>query len=146
VFLVFRRCFWSYLIGTLLKWLYYYDPTKNTFVQIPTICLVDWMLLIRKVLVDSDNDAWVGYDFRFGQGSYWQTKQLQSELHAAMFTNMTKHNSIQTILSVYESNDKTILIGTDGGGLFSYKKKTRLLPTIMIFQVSRKIGSSDNIR
>jgi hypothetical protein len=28
-----------------------------------------------------------------------------------MFTNMTKHKTVSTILSVYESNDKTILTG-----------------------------------
>jgi signal transduction histidine kinase/ligand-binding sensor domain-containing protein/DNA-binding response OmpR family regulator len=116
-------------IGTFIKGLHYYDPTKNTFVHCDTKQFVASALdvaFIRKVLVDSDNDVWVGtilglYKVHIDKQNNFKV----SSMREAMFTNMTKHNSIQTILSVYESNDKTIWIGTDGGGLFSYNKKNK---------------------
>ncbi|MFP9100208.1 two-component regulator propeller domain-containing protein [Flavobacterium sp. RHBU_24] len=114
-------------IGTFVKGLHYFDSGSNTFVHCNSKPFVDNGLdnsFIRKVLVDSDDVLWVGtvlglYKVHFTAGSGFKVTPMRS----AMLSNMPKHKSIQTILSIYESNDKTIWIGTDGGGLFSYNKK-----------------------
>ena len=115
-------------IGTFIKGLHYYDPAQNTFVHCDTKPFVAHSLdvsYIRKVFVDSDNEVWVGTILGLYKVQVKKSNSFKvSSMRDAMFKNMTKHNSIQTILSVYESNDKTIWIGTDGGGLFSYNKKT----------------------
>ncbi|MDG2432482.1 two-component regulator propeller domain-containing protein, partial [Flavobacterium sp.] len=117
-------------IGTFIKGLHYYDPTNNSFVHCDTKPFVASGLdvaYVRKVFVDSDNDVWVGtilglYKVHVEK----QNSFVVTSMREAMIKNRTKHNSIQTILSVYESGDKTIWIGTDGGGLFSYNKKSKL--------------------
>lgn len=116
-------------IGTFIKGLHYYDPSKNTFVHCdskPFVASGLDVAYVRKVFVDSDNDVWVGTILGLYKVHVENQNSFKvSSMREAMFKNMTKHNSIQTILSVYESNDKTIWIGTDGGGLFSYNKKTK---------------------
>lgn len=114
-------------IGTFIKGLHYFDSASNTFVHCSSKPFSDNGLdnaLIRKVLVDSDNVLWVGtilglYQVRFVGNSGFKV----TPMHSAMLSDMPKHKSVQTILSIYESNDKTIWVGTDGAGLFSYNKK-----------------------
>ncbi|MEO8534882.1 MAG: ATP-binding protein, partial [Flavobacterium sp.] len=74
----------------------------------------------------SDNVLWVGtilglYQVNLKDDSNFKVTKMRD----AMFRDKTKYNSIQTILSIYESNDKTIWIGTDGEGLFNYNKKNK---------------------
>ncbi len=117
-------------IGTFIKGLHYYDPSKNAFVHCDSKPFVASALdkaYVRKVFVDSDNDVWVGTILGLYKVHVENQNSFKvSSMREAMFKNMTKHNSIQTILSIYESNDKTIWIGSDGGGLFSYNKKTKV--------------------
>ena len=117
-------------IGTFIKGLHYYDPSINAFVHCdnkPFVASALDKAYVRKVFVDSDNDVWVGTILGLYKVHVENQNSFKvSSMREAMFKNMTKHNSIQTILSIYESNDKTIWIGTDGGGLFSYNKKTKL--------------------
>jgi len=116
-------------IGTFIKGLHYYDNVSNSFVHCNSKPFADSGLnnaFIRKVLVDSDNVLWVGTVL----GLYRVTLKANdgftvTSMSGAMLKNMPNHRSIQTILSIYESNDKTVWIGTDGGGLFSYNKKNR---------------------
>ena len=114
-------------IGSFIKGLHYYDYHSNKFVHCDSKPFTDSGLdiaYVRKVFVDSDDIVWVGtilglYQVSSSKNSSFKVTSMRDQ----MFKNMTKHKSIQTIISIYESNDKTIWIGTDGGGLFSFNKK-----------------------
>lgn len=116
-------------IGTFIKGLHYFDNKSNTFVHCDSKPFTENALdnaFIRKVFVDSDDVLWVGtilglYQVNIKDNSSFTVTKMRD----AMFKDKTKYNSIQTILSIYESNDKTIWIGTDGEGLFSYNKKNK---------------------
>lgn len=117
-------------IGTFIKGLHYFDNKSNTFVHCDSKPFAENALdiaFIRKVFVDSDDILWVGTILGLYQVSLKDESLFKvTKMRDAMFKDITKYNSIQTILSIYESNDKTIWIGTDGEGLFSYNKKNRL--------------------
>nr|WP_294782190.1 two-component regulator propeller domain-containing protein [uncultured Flavobacterium sp.] len=116
-------------IGTFIKGLHYYDNKTNTFIHCDAKPFAENTLdnaFIRKVFVDSDDVLWVGtilglYQVNIKDESHFKVTNMRD----AMFKGINEHNSIQTILSIYESNDKTIWIGTDGQGLFSYNKKSK---------------------
>ena len=116
-------------IGTFIKGLHYYDNKNNTFVHCESKSFTENALdnaFIRKVFVDSDNVLWVGTILGLYQVSLKNDSDFKvTNMRDAMFKDKTKYNSIQTILSIYESNDKTIWIGTDGEGLFNYNKKDK---------------------
>lgn len=117
-------------IGTFISGLHYYDNKSNTFVHCDSRPFAENELnkaFIRKVFVDSDDILWVGtilglYQVSLKADSDFRVTKMRDE----MFKDKIKYNSIQTILSIYESNDKRIWIGTDGEGLFSYNKKTKI--------------------
>ncbi len=116
-------------IGTFIKGLHYFDNKSNTFVHCDTEPFVKNGLdnaFIRKVFVDSDNVLWVGTILGLYQVNIKdETGFKVTKMRDAMFGGINKNNSIQIILSIYESNDKTIWIGTDTQGLFSYNKKSK---------------------
>lgn len=116
-------------IGTFIKGLHYFDNKTGTFVHCDFKPFAENALdnaFIRKVFVDSDNVLWVGTILGLYQVSLKNESNFKvTKMRDAMFSGINKHNSIQTILSIYESNDKTIWIGTDGQGLFSYNKKNK---------------------
>ena len=116
-------------IGTFIKGLHYFDNTSSTFIHCNTKPFAENALddaFIRKVFVDSDDILWVGtilglYQVSLKDGSNFKVTNLKN----AMFRDISQNNTIQTILSIYESNDKKIWLGTDGEGLFSYNKKNK---------------------
>ncbi|MCD0469977.1 two-component regulator propeller domain-containing protein [Flavobacterium sp. JAS] len=116
-------------IGTFIKGLHYFDNKSNTFIHCESKSFTDNALdnaFIRKVFVDSDNVLWIGTILGLYQVSLKDDSDFKvTNMRDAMFKDKTKYNSIQTILSIYESNDKTIWIGTDGEGLFNYNKKDK---------------------
>ncbi|UTN03583.1 ATP-binding protein [Flavobacterium bizetiae] len=116
-------------IGTFIKGLHYFDNKTNTFIHCDAKPFKDHALdnaFIRKVFVDSDDVLWVGTILGLYQVSLKDNSGFKvTKMRDAMFNDKTKYNSIQTILSIYESNDKTIWIGTDGEGLFNYNKKNK---------------------
>ncbi|PQJ73346.1 hybrid sensor histidine kinase/response regulator [Polaribacter butkevichii] len=116
-------------IGTFLKGLHYLDPKTNTITHCNTQPFLDWNLNdedIRRVFVDIDDDIWLGT-----LNGLFQIKQLKDNkfqvisLRDKMSVKLRNHTSTHRILSIYQSNDKLIWIGTDGGGLFSYNKTTK---------------------
>ena len=116
-------------IGTFIKGLHYFDNKSNKIVHCDSKPFTDKALdkaFIRKVFVDSDDLLWVGTILGLYQVNLSDPNFKVIKMRDEMFRDITKHNSIQTILSIYESNDKTIWIGTDGEGLFSYNKKNKL--------------------
>jgi signal transduction histidine kinase/ligand-binding sensor domain-containing protein/DNA-binding response OmpR family regulator len=113
-------------IGTFMSGLHYYDITKGKIFHCNSKPFTDSKLdisLIRKLLIDSDNVLWVGtisglFQINLNNNPSWKIIALKDKMEQ----NFQKNNGVQTILSLHESNDKKIWIGTDGGGLFSYDK------------------------
>ncbi|WP_253792574.1 hybrid sensor histidine kinase/response regulator transcription factor [Flavobacterium sp. HSC-32F16] len=115
-------------IGTFSKGLHYYTPSDGRFHhcnQKPFYANGMVNLDIRKVMVDSDDDVWVGSTTGLYKVS---TKDFVSfsvtSLRDKMSEKLKNHKSIHTINTLYQTKNKEIWIGTDGAGLFSYNKKT----------------------
>lgn len=117
-------------IGTFIKGLHYFDNKTSTIIHCDSKPFSQNALdnaFIRKVFVDSDNILWVGTILGLYQVNIKDESRFKvTKMRDAMFSGINRHNRIQTILSIYESNDKTIWIGTDGQGLFSYNKKNKV--------------------
>ncbi|MBP1225458.1 two-component regulator propeller domain-containing protein [Flavobacterium sp. 1355] len=117
-------------IGTFIKGLHYFDNKTSTIIHCDSKPFSENALdnaFIRKVFVDSDNILWVGTILGLYQVNIKDESSFKvTKMRDAMFSGINRHNRIQTILSIYESNDKTIWIGTDGQGLFSYNKKNKV--------------------
>lgn len=119
-------------IGSYMKGLHYYDAQKNEFHHCNSKPFVDNYLTtanIRKVLVDSRNAVWVAtidglYQIRRNADTDFSVISMKD----AMSRSIKSNKSTNTILSLYESKNKTIWIGTAGSGLFSYDgRKNRLV-------------------
>ncbi|WP_281637949.1 hybrid sensor histidine kinase/response regulator transcription factor [Flavobacterium marginilacus] len=114
-------------IGTFERGLSYFDSSKKSFFQCNSKPFRDYLLpssLVRKVFVDSDDIIWVGTI----RGLYGVNKNGNTFSVFSIKDKMSKVlNNIRThtILSIYESKNKLIWIGTDGSGLFNYNKKTK---------------------
>lgn len=115
-------------IGTFERGLHYYSPTEQEFFHF-NVKASDGSSLnrafIRKVLVDSDNSLWIGtisglYRLELNK----ENANRLIAMRGQMMKDEKNHSSVDLILSIYESNDKTIWIGTDGAGLFSFDKRT----------------------
>lgn len=112
-------------IGTFLKGLHCLDPKTNTIMHCNSQPFLEWDLNdgnIRRVFVDSEDDIWLGTT-----NGLFQVKQLNNKLEVIslkdkMSVKLRNHSSTHRILSVYQSKDSLIWVGTDGGGLFSYNK------------------------
>lgn len=113
-------------IGTYSKGLHYYNPKENKFYH----CDFDFFAKkgltdgdIRKVLVDSKDVIWLGST----QGLFRVTHDANFNFTVESLKNkMMKDKNMQktqTVLSLYESTNNQIWIGTDGAGLFSYNPK-----------------------
>ncbi len=116
-------------IGTFNKGLHYYDPQAKGFYHFPSTAYAEYgsdNVYIRKLLVDSDNILWIGtisglFKLDLNAGSALKIESMREK----MMRDLKNHNIIQVILSIFESNDKTIWVGTDGAGLFSFNKQTK---------------------
>nr|WP_315156878.1 two-component regulator propeller domain-containing protein [uncultured Flavobacterium sp.] len=116
-------------IGTFLKGLSYFDPSKNTFFQCNSKPFLDHSLtssFVRKVFVDSDNTIWVGttkglFAVNHKKNNTFSVLSMKDKMSKSLNSN----NSAHTILTIFESKNKLIWIGTDGSGLFNYNKKTK---------------------
>lgn len=78
---------------------------------------------VRKVLVDSKNNVWVGTT----EGLFRINKNRNSEYHVEFISNKETNSnrnkkSANHILSLYESSDGSIWFGTRGSGLCRYTK------------------------
>lgn len=113
-------------IGTYLRGLHYFVPTENKFYHCNTPPFVLNGLTngdVRKILVDSNNDIWVGSTLGLFRVTHDKNFKFSvTSLNNKMFQGY-KINKTQSVLSLYESKDNRIWVGTDGAGLFSYNKK-----------------------
>jgi signal transduction histidine kinase/ligand-binding sensor domain-containing protein/DNA-binding response OmpR family regulator len=116
-------------IGTFLSGLSYYDPSRNNFFKCNSKPFVDHLLtsaFVRKVFVDSDDSIWVGtteglFTITQGKNDTFTVVSLNDKITKSLNNN----TSTNTILTIFESKNKLIWIGTDGSGLFNYNKKTK---------------------
>ncbi|WP_337968905.1 two-component regulator propeller domain-containing protein [uncultured Flavobacterium sp.] len=125
-------------IGTFSKGLHYYTPSDGQFHHCNTKPFLANGLTnidIREVMVDSDDDVWVGSTTGLYKVS---TKDFVSfsvtSLRDKMSEKFKNHKSTHTINTLYEAKNKEIWIGTDGAGLFSYNKKTAVLTWYINFK------------
>jgi signal transduction histidine kinase/DNA-binding response OmpR family regulator len=114
-----------------MKGLHYYDPLKNKFYHCDSEPFRSNNLNtanIRKVLVDSRNVIWVAtidglYQVRRNSNATFSVVSMKNVMSKSIKSN----KSTNTILSLYESKNKIIWIGTAGSGLFSYDAKNNKL-------------------
>ncbi|MDG1871431.1 MAG: two-component regulator propeller domain-containing protein [Flavobacterium sp.] len=110
-------------IGTYLRGLHYYVPSENKFYHCGSTSFASNELVngdVRKVMVDSKDRVWVGSTL--GLFLITHDKNFNFSIKALKNQMMKdkKMQKNQSVLSLYESRNKTIWIGTDGAGLFSY--------------------------
>ncbi|WP_194768095.1 two-component regulator propeller domain-containing protein [Tamlana sp. I1] len=110
-------------IGTYFQGLHAFNPKTKAFKQYNTETLA--RLDITKVLVDSEDYIWIGTP----HGLFKVKKQKDESIKVTSFTyEMTKAynnpSNANYILSIYESTNKDIWIGTRGAGLCRYNKAT----------------------
>ncbi|WP_298547090.1 hybrid sensor histidine kinase/response regulator transcription factor [uncultured Aquimarina sp.] len=115
-------------IGSFFSGIMSYDPSKEKFTHhkseefskygIPTSD-------VRKVLVDADNNLWIGT----ANGLYIVRKKNTDQfsvilLREKMNSEYQNESDTNHILTIYEGADKSIWIGTRGAGLCRYNPDT----------------------
>ncbi|KIA87682.1 hybrid sensor histidine kinase/response regulator transcription factor [Flavobacterium sp. AED] len=118
-------------IGSYMRGLHYYEPQKKEFHHCDSQPFVTNNLNtanIRKVLVDSRNVIWVAtidglYQVHRNPNATFSVVSMKNVMSKSIKSN----KSTNTILSLYESKNKIIWIGTAGSGLFSYDAKNNKL-------------------
>ncbi|NRT10483.1 hybrid sensor histidine kinase/response regulator transcription factor [Flavobacterium sp. 14A] len=114
-------------IGTYLRGLHYYVPSQNKFYHCDSPSFSSNGLTngdVRKVLVDSNDRIWLGSTL----GLFLVTHDNNFKFKVVALKNQMmkdkKMQKNQSVLSLYESQNKKIWIGTDGAGLFSFSPST----------------------
>ncbi|MCM4151735.1 hybrid sensor histidine kinase/response regulator [Arenibacter sp. N53] len=115
-------------IGTYNSGLHSYDPIRNQFKQYSSQPFEDLGITSSsayKVLVDFQDNLWLGTT----QGLYKITKLPDRKFSVVsmidrMSQESTNNSASNYILSLYESSDHAIWIGTKGAGLCNYQPKT----------------------
>jgi len=115
-------------IGTYHNGLHSFDPNLNRFKNYnsqPFTALGIPGCSVYKVLVDFEDNLWLGST----QGLYKITKQAGQKFSVVsmvdrMSQESTNNSASNYILSIYESTDQTLWIGTKGAGLCNFRPMT----------------------
>lgn len=116
-------------VGTFGKGIHTYDPIRETFVHQNNRLFKQHNLTnadIRKMIIDQDNQLWVGTTnglFMLKQDAKKQVDFLIS-FRKKWKAIQKNHLSINNILSIYQSSNNDIWVGTDGAGLLRYSITT----------------------
>ncbi|AUP79762.1 hybrid sensor histidine kinase/response regulator transcription factor [Flavivirga eckloniae] len=116
-------------IASFLKGLHYYDPVKKAFFHCSSKPFVDNDLInsdVKVVMVDNSDTIWMGTTSGLFQVKLLENGTFEVISMRNTISKITKnHPSIHDILSLYQSSDNRIWVGTKGGGLFAYNKETK---------------------
>ncbi len=116
-------------IGSFLKGLLYFDANTKTFHKCDSTPFVDYNLTnsdVKVVMIDDSDVIWMGTTSGLFQIEPMENGNFSVTSIRAELASVTKdHPSIHDILSLFQSKDGMIWIGTNGGGLFSYDKNSK---------------------
>jgi signal transduction histidine kinase/ligand-binding sensor domain-containing protein/DNA-binding response OmpR family regulator len=125
-------------MGSFLKGLHYFDPEKNTFSRCNSKPFIDNNLLnsdVKVVFADRNDVIWMGTTSGLYQIELTSSGAFKiTSMRETMAKTIKNHPSIHDVLSIYQSNDNRIWIGTNGGGLFSYNTNTETLKSYNDFE------------
>ncbi|MEM6718075.1 MAG: two-component regulator propeller domain-containing protein [Bacteroidota bacterium] len=116
-------------MGSFLEGVYYFDIQTGT-IKVPNGASYANSEIINKdvkvIYNDSSGYIWIGTT----SGLYHIEKQNNTSYkvtnhNAAISSKFAGHPSSSRILDIYETQDGTIWFGTNGGGLFQYKRDTQ---------------------
>ncbi|MEM7483827.1 MAG: two-component regulator propeller domain-containing protein [Bacteroidota bacterium] len=113
-------------IGSFLEGVYYYDPKTEEIMVPEGDSYTNSQITQKDVKVlyhDSYGYIWIGTS----SGLYHVKKKSENEYDAvahniAISSKFGGHPSSSRILDIYETQDGTVWFGTNGGGLFLYKR------------------------
>ncbi|MUU79135.1 two-component regulator propeller domain-containing protein [Winogradskyella endarachnes] len=111
-------------IGSYTNGLYSYNPKTKGFTHYNSGVFAEngiSNIEIRKVIIDKNDNIWIGTE----AGLYKIKKQANgkfsvTDMRNKMPENFNNHNSSDNILSLFESTDGNIWIGTRGAGMCKY--------------------------
>ena len=115
-------------LGTFNRGLISFDPKRETFTHHNYGSFLEndlTNLEVRKLLIDSKDNIWVAATVGFFKitqegATGFSVESMRDKMPEAF----NKHNSSNNFLSLYESADHTIWIGTRGAGLCKYDSET----------------------
>ncbi|WP_299129112.1 hybrid sensor histidine kinase/response regulator transcription factor [uncultured Winogradskyella sp.] len=113
-------------IGSFLEGVYYYDSADGK-IKIPTDIRYTNSEIINKdvkvIYYDSSGYLWVGTSSGLYHIDNPKVNQFNVIAHSeGLLSKFSDHPSSSRILEIYETQDGTIWCGTNGGGLFTYKR------------------------
>ncbi|MEM9686720.1 MAG: two-component regulator propeller domain-containing protein, partial [Bacteroidota bacterium] len=121
-------------IASFVHGLHYYDPEKDQFFHCNSEPFVTNGLVnsdIRVVLADSDDTIWLGATDGLYRVTFHEDRTFSViSMRAKMSRELKDHPGTHHILTLYESKDKRIWIGTDGGGLFVFHPENQEISRI----------------
>ncbi len=111
-------------IGTFNKGLHSYNPKTEKFVRYNSQAFLEHGIPnteIRKIVIDHQNTIWLGTS-----GCLYKVERLKNNSFSvksmwySLFKAFNEHTSANNILSLFQSADNTLWIGTGGAGLCKY--------------------------
>ncbi len=114
-------------IATFINGLHYYDLKTKTFHNFNDSKYLKYFAenkYARTLVVDSENNIWLGTT-----NGLFKLIERNNDFEIIPYKKLINskklnHKSLHNILSIYESKDKDIWIGTDGSGLIKLNPKT----------------------
>ncbi len=111
--------------GTWGKGIHSYDIKTKKFLHRNDALITDHGLAyydVRKILVDSNDDLWLGSTKGFYKLSLDENNEVVEliDYKEIWKDQFDIDNSFSNVLSLYKSSDNTFWIGTEGAGLLSY--------------------------
>lgn len=116
-------------IASFLGGVHYYDPVLKKIIKCKSKSFVTHKatnLDVKVVYVDIKDTIWIGTTnglFKVIESKEDELNFVITPMQDKMPEQLKNHPNINDILSIYESIDGQIWVGTDGAGLLKYNKK-----------------------